>query len=371
MRREPTPDELREKRRLYGAYSLGELNAEVTTHPYTYVVEDLLPQATVNLGVGDSSLGKTPFSYQLGICVATGVPFLGRPTKKGRVLYLDLENGSGNANVMQLAITKALGVTVSDEDFTQLPVDVKWQEPNGPLHGAVRDFGASLLIIDTLRAYNPKVTEKNQFAAEEMQKMRHISLKEGCSVLVLHHVRKRPSDPKFELAPLEDAPVMEWMMEASGARALINQSDVRIGFDRPRSVASGVDALNAGLEDEIVMVMKGHEKVRGEFGPIYLKRRYDPDTLEPICYEVVDSLEMLGNVGMISAFKRLSARFTPREAMSAYGMQEAQTRRFLAKCVNLRLIKRVGNRTSPTAHYVKTALHMPPCPQNSPQITCK
>ena len=56
------------------------------------LVSGLLRARSVNLFVGDSGLGKTPFGIQLGLCVAAGLPFLGRPTKRGRVVFFDAES---------------------------------------------------------------------------------------------------------------------------------------------------------------------------------------------------------------------------------------------------------------------------------------
>jgi len=57
-----------------------------------------VPSRSVNILVGDSGLGKSPLVYQLGISVATGVPFLGRETRKGRVVIADNENGPEDMN---------------------------------------------------------------------------------------------------------------------------------------------------------------------------------------------------------------------------------------------------------------------------------
>jgi hypothetical protein len=73
--------------------SLNELEVLSKQNPTTYLVEGFLPADEVHVAVGDSGLGKTPWAYQLGLCVATGKPFLGYRTHQGRVLYLDLENG--------------------------------------------------------------------------------------------------------------------------------------------------------------------------------------------------------------------------------------------------------------------------------------
>src|SRR6267378_453500 len=72
--------------------TLRELEQLCQEQPASYVVEGLLPADDVHVAVGDSGLGKTPWAYQLGLCVAAGMPFLGHPVRESRVLYYDLEN---------------------------------------------------------------------------------------------------------------------------------------------------------------------------------------------------------------------------------------------------------------------------------------
>src|SRR5712691_7580257 len=72
-----------------GFVTLNRLARICRSQPTSYLVEGLLPTDDVHVGVGDSGIGKTPWAYQLGFCVATGQPFLGHAVKQGLVLYLD------------------------------------------------------------------------------------------------------------------------------------------------------------------------------------------------------------------------------------------------------------------------------------------
>ena len=69
---------------------------------------------------------------------------------------------------------------------------------------------------------------------------------------------------------LEGERVMAWLNIACGARALINQSDVRIAFDvssGARRVAAERSKGEAG--DDVGLVVKGFARLRGEFGPLF------------------------------------------------------------------------------------------------------
>jgi hypothetical protein len=56
-----------------GAVTLDELARCCKEQPINYLVEGLLPAEDVHVAVGDSGLGKTPWAYQLGLCVASGI----------------------------------------------------------------------------------------------------------------------------------------------------------------------------------------------------------------------------------------------------------------------------------------------------------
>src|SRR5882724_12138908 len=58
-----------------------------------YLIDGLIPKQGISITVGDSGLGKSPLLYQTAICVAAGMPFMGRPVRQGPVLYMDCENG--------------------------------------------------------------------------------------------------------------------------------------------------------------------------------------------------------------------------------------------------------------------------------------
>ena len=81
------------------------------------LVDGLIHERSVNMIVGDSGLGKTPLGVQLGVCVASGRPFLGHAARQGTVLYCDAESGVEDLVAMLPAISKVVGVAFPPEDF--------------------------------------------------------------------------------------------------------------------------------------------------------------------------------------------------------------------------------------------------------------
>src|SRR5207302_2870448 len=99
-----TPEKLQER-----SLALGSLE---------YLVDGLLPSRSIALVVGDSGLGKSPLLYQMGLCVAAGVPFLGKQVRQGKVLYMDFENGLRESNDLIKQLASFLRITVPDSFLT-------------------------------------------------------------------------------------------------------------------------------------------------------------------------------------------------------------------------------------------------------------
>jgi hypothetical protein len=278
----------------------------------------MLPADDVHVAVGDSGLGKTPWAYQLGLCVSDGKPFLGHPTRQGKVLYYDLENGREEILEVGRAVSRCAGITPLPPSFFVLR-----DEGNAtPLEEAIRSHGPILVIVDTLRALNPRAEASNDEMAAFLKRCKIIARHHHCAILLIHHIKK-PGE--FGVASsLDITPVLEWLLQASGARALINQTNARIAFDIPRAF---------GMKEHSALVVKTFVKMRGESGPYYLERVYDQG--EPIGYRRVVGSKLLGCPEQEAAFRKLPPppkQFTFKEAKQAYGKTDNPTRQWLKKC---------------------------------------
>ena len=145
---------------------LNELERIYRENPISYVIEGLLPADDVHVAVGDSGLGKTPWAYQLGLCVATGMPFLGYPTHAGRVLYYDLENGAEAVLGLGRGLCEHLGVQPFPEQFFVRNEDVSVPR----LTKQLRSIGhPSLLLTRCVRSnhkQNPRMTKWGSFSTK-------------------------------------------------------------------------------------------------------------------------------------------------------------------------------------------------------------
>jgi AAA domain len=308
--------------------TLDQLERICKAQPANYVVEGLVPADDVHVAVGDSGLGKTPWAYQLGLCVAAGKTFLGHAVKQGRVLYYDLENGRDEILLVGRSLCGHLGITPFPLDFLVLR-----DEGNSPrLDEAVEAHHPILVIIDTLRAFRPRAEASNDEMASFIAECKRVARKHHCAILLLHHIKK-PKPDEDGVSSLEITPILEWLLRASGARALVNQTNTRIAFDIP-SLSQVADAA---------LVMKSFVKVRGECGPFYLERVLDQG--EPIGYRRMVGCKLLGNPDQEAAFPKLPPppkQFTFKDAKFAYGKTDNPTRQWLKKCEAVGLVRHAG-----------------------------
>jgi hypothetical protein len=303
----------------FGVFSLPEFEQLCNREPEAYVVQDLVPESSVNIAVGDSGLGKSAFAYQMALCVASGVPFLGHPVRPGRVLYIDLENGRTVIQQLYKSLTRHLGIALP-EDFHLLTERDNLHQ----LEAIVKQFRPVLVIIDSLRAWRPDAESKNEKAASMVNELRKIAKMYHVSFLIIHHVRK-PGENGAQ--SLEYAPTMTWLLEGCGARALINQTDVRLAFDR------------AGW-DETGLFVKGFARLRGEIGPLCLSPDFDEEG-EALGYRRMTGLELLPDEQQ-TKYHQLPDEFTFKEAKAIYGRQDEATKDVLIKCIRIGILRKVA-----------------------------
>lgn len=241
-----------------------------------YLIEGFLPAASVALLAGDSGCGKTPFAMQLGICVAAGIAFLGFPTTPGGVLYADYENSAADFDQKSRTISEVLGLSDTPKEFRRL---------DGPkiehLEEAIKKRKPALVIVDTLRFLDPKAESENVNATSRLGWMKGFC-RTGTGSLFMHHMRKK--NEEFPRPNLYDTGtrVIEWMQHVSGAQALVNQSDIRIGFD-----------YAANNED---LTVRAYRRGMGEAGPWLLQRILDDNSGDALAYARIAGKDLLNKI---------------------------------------------------------------------------
>src|ERR1017187_7625685 len=94
-----------------------ERKAEASAH-VEEIIAGLIAKGTYNIAIGQSGIGKSPFFVMMALCVAFGIPFLGLPVQRGRVLFVDYENGDGLTE-MEDTLSEFLGIQADDAEWDE------------------------------------------------------------------------------------------------------------------------------------------------------------------------------------------------------------------------------------------------------------
>jgi KaiC/GvpD/RAD55 family RecA-like ATPase len=151
-----------------------------------WLVDGFLGEGCLTIFAGAPKSGKSTLTRQLANAVVKGHAFLKRTVKKGKVLYLALEEQEG------LLAKQFKHIGVKNEDDILIHV--------GPIgHGnvvdalkeAITQYQASLLVVDTLLLLanfeNPN--DYNE-AYKILSAYRNVARETGCHIIALHHQNK-------------------------------------------------------------------------------------------------------------------------------------------------------------------------------------
>ncbi len=302
-----------------------------------YLIADLLPKRSLNIVVGDSGLGKSPLLYQAALSVAEGIPFLGKPVMRGRVLYMDFENGLGGVKELVSRLSRYLGLSeVSDNllffNFNDAPPN--WKPSN--LGDMVAGFKPDWIIIDPIAAFAPEIDTKNDCVTRVYQDLRVIVRDHATTITMVHHIRKLPTQSGVPIPNLEEN-ARGWFQQARGPGQLINGADVRIGIDKCRRADSLTEM--DGRSVEVALVLAGFGRLRGNIEPMYLGRMLGEDD-EPMGYERLRGTSLLFNSHQQAAFEKLPETFAHKQAKQTYDRGSEATTAFLRKCQSVGILRK-------------------------------
>lgn len=169
--------------------------------PVRFLVDGILPEGT-SLLTAASKIGKSWMVLDLGLCLASGAPFLGFPVHQCGVLYLAMED---SLHRLQGRMNKILGGRPAPESFyfaTEAP------KLDGGLLDTLYDHlmkfpDTRLIIIDTLQKIRGRSLPRESSYAQdyrEMEVLKGFMDKCGVSSLFVHHNRKmRDDDDPFNM----------------------------------------------------------------------------------------------------------------------------------------------------------------------------
>lgn len=160
-----------------------------------WIVDDFMVRGGLSLWAGAPKAGKSTIIRQLCKCIVRGETFLGRECKKGKVLYLALEEQE------QLLAKQLTQLGLTDEDSEDFKIHVgpvisqNKIEALGELIGALEtDF----VVIDTLILF-AGIKDINSYneVYGHISNFRDLARKNNVHIMFVHHQNKGPNDKSY------------------------------------------------------------------------------------------------------------------------------------------------------------------------------
>ncbi len=209
-----------------------------------WLVEDLIPEHGIIGLIAKPKTGKTFFALQIALCIAAGVPLLGMPTVRSRVLYVDEETGRAT---MQERLTKML----EDERFqgheTAGNLNIAtWggfslADPER-LRAEIEATGAQIVILDSFRRLFPGEENDSKEVSAAFGVLARMRADLGCAFLFIHHSRKNVEGT-------------DWSDAARGSGDFLAASDGMIGLTRRGDGVTTLKTLMRGTPQGLPMTI--------------------------------------------------------------------------------------------------------------------
>lgn len=175
-----------------------------------WLVENLLPARTINSIQGPPNTGKSRFAMQMSEALAGGTKFLewsiGRPIK---TVFFSLE--MDRYMLKHFAESMSGGTDLSkavSDNFILIPLGepLAIGTPAGMsfVDTILADYQPEIVVIDAMGSLTPETLNDEKAVKGIMGALQGIINKYGCTIIVLHHVRKPEKSKAAEAPDLND-----------------------------------------------------------------------------------------------------------------------------------------------------------------------
>lgn len=296
-----------------------------------YIVDELILQGEVCMIAGPSKMGKSWMLSQLGLSVAAGIPFLGRNTTKGRVLYCNPEILADK--FVQRITDQCVGLEVNPVEVAP-NMDV-WQLRGycrgiehliAALIERVKKTNYKVIILDSIyKLLGDRDENSNGDIAELLCILEEVAEESDACVVYSHHFAKG------------DASKKQASDRASGAGSWMRSPDVAIMIS-PHEMGEGYAAVECKLRHNAAPnpftvfrqnFVWNHRTDVVTNVALGINKQYDPN----------QTLAILGEFGGI-----VTKVAWKRAAMARVGYCEATFNQHLETLLGLRRIETQDNR---------------------------
>ena len=305
-----------------------------------YVIDGLVPAPSITLMTGDSGEGKSALAYQEAICVAHGVPYLGRNVKQGPVMIFDGENGVIQGNQLLEQLSKHLKVeSCASPQWKYWNLNAMADDYGTPGHtfeDYIRKLKPTLVVLDPIYSFYKDIEKDQPSATAAFTKMRKLMKETGCAIIGICHKRKGPTKQEDKMQSLEKiSNVNEYFQQVRGSSAMINGSDVRLAVAKP--------AGNTGT----ALIVRGFARMTGEIPTTYINRVFDADGA-PLGYNLGAGPDPFNTTHEREAYAALPDQpntFRYKAIQAVYGgKSDAAIQKFIGRMTQARLLVKLPQR---------------------------
>ena len=241
--------------------------------PTEWVLAKLLPVAATSILGARPGAGKSSIARNLAMCVADGVPFLGRGVKQGRVMVAALEEN----RKMVIKAFRTMGATGNNLYLRSLDMTENGLET---LRSAIERIDPVLITIDTLADFfMGQDVNDHKVMKPALAKLHRLAEDTGVHIFIVHHDKKGEigADSLLGSTAIAGGVDSSWLLDSNfdtGERVLRTLKQrypdgeslpkTIIGLDpatyRITDLGPKSEAVRKGIEENILDVLTGGDE---------------------------------------------------------------------------------------------------------------
>lgn len=161
------------------------------SHAVSWLVKHVIPAESVGMLYGGSGTFKSFIALDAALHIAHGLPWMGRRTRQGSVIYIAAEGGSGLwPRICAWHRARRLQWSAIEASFRIVPVAVNLTEDSWRIVEVAQSVGLApvLVVVDTLsQTYAGEENSANEMAAYFRELGARFRALWQCAVLLIHH----------------------------------------------------------------------------------------------------------------------------------------------------------------------------------------
>jgi hypothetical protein len=176
-----------------GAQSASALLAEAEPDE-PWLIEGIWPEAGCGFIAGEPKTKKSFLALLLAYVVVAGRSFFGREVRRGPVILIDEENDRRELKKRMRRVAAGLGVEAGQDDIVvAAPAIFKLDDDTAveELDRLMTEVRPALVLLDPLVRLHGGDENDAGTVAPLLGRLRALSRKHRCAVIVVHHLRKR------------------------------------------------------------------------------------------------------------------------------------------------------------------------------------